>query len=211
MSGLGFILLLQSAAALDTLPLGAAPPAVVFDGVVGDAEWGRPDLSLPAPGGGARIWLRQDSTAVYLAAQISDSTYSWMDDFVVSVHVGGPAASGPGPDDFQWYLRRLLDSSVVYRGKDGRWHPPRDDPDWRLGAAREGAGWEARSASGADGWSLELRLDPAYLAGRANGPARIAFRVFDNAPMGWHAWPARWRRQATEVEGRPELWALVGD
>lgn len=209
MSGLGFIVLLQSTAALDTLPVGGVPPGVVFDGVVASEEWGVPDLSVPAPGGGARIWLRGDSTAVYVAAQISDATPNWGDDLVVSVHVGGPAASAPGHDDFQWDLRRLLDSSVVYRGKDGRWHPPRDDPDWRLGAAREGAGWEVRSASGADGWSLELRLDRAYLAGRAGGPARIAFRFFDNAPMGWHAWPERWRQQPTEVEDRPERWAVV--
>ncbi|HXG45348.1 MAG TPA: hypothetical protein VNJ71_11380 [Gemmatimonadales bacterium] len=211
MSGLGIVLLLQSAAALDTLPVRAAPPAAVFDGAVGSAEWGVPDLSISAPGGGARIWLRGDSTAVYVAARISDSTSHWGDDLVVSVHVGGPAGSAPGHDDFQWDLRRLLDSSVVYRGKDGRWHPPRDDPDWRLGPAREGAGWEVRSESGTDGWSLELRLDRAYLAGREGGPARIAFRIFDNAPRGWHAWPGRWRRQPTEVEDRPELWAVVTD
>ena len=67
------------------------------------------------------------------------------------------------------------------------------------------------------GWSLNatgLSLaapHPAYFTEGGASPPRLALRVFDNEPMGWFPWPRpAGIRQPTEVERRPELWAVVG-
>jgi hypothetical protein len=182
----------------------------VFDGRIDSAEYGAPSLVLPRPGGEVRLWLRRDHDWVYLAASLPDSSYYWGDDLVISLDTGGDRAAGPQHDDFQWYFRRALDSSVVFRGDGGTWRAPRDDPDWRLGAGREGGGWEVRSASDAAGWSLELRLDLQYF--RQAGPRApgLAIRVYDDEPQSWVPWPGAVAvRQPTEVERRPDLWAPV--
>jgi hypothetical protein len=60
------------------------------------------------------------------------------------------------------------------------------------------------------GWSLELKLDQAYFGEAGTGAPGMAFRVYDNDPHGWHIWPApAGIKQATEVERRPALWAVV--
>ncbi len=135
----------------------------------------------------------------------------WGDDFVVSLDTRGDGAPSPQHDDFQLDFRRVLDSSVVYRGRDGRWQPPRGDPDWRLGAERSGGGWEVSGRNEAKGWSVLIRLDPAWLEGEAGRRPRIAFRIYDDAPGGWFAWPApRNRGPATTVEQSPATWSVVG-
>jgi hypothetical protein len=174
------------------------------------AEYGAPSLAIAIPGGQARLWLRRAGDAVYVAAFIPDSTPSWMDDLVISLDTGGDRATAPQHDDFQWYFRRVLDSSVVLRGEQGAWRVPRDDPDWRLGSVREGGGWEVRSESTARGWSLELRLDAAYFTEARGRLPGIAFRIFDNEPQGWFTWPApAGLAQPVELERRPDRWAAV--
>src|SRR6185295_13019410 len=98
--------------------------------------------------------------------------------------------------DFQWSLRRMLDSSVVYRGRAGHWSPPLDDPDWRVGAARGGGGWEVSGSDGDRGWTIVLRLDPAWWDGEAGRRPGIAFRIHDGDPNAWYPWPA----QATSAD-----------
>lgn len=204
------ILLVAAGLLGDTLRLVPATRPPVFDGVASVGEYGAPSLELQRPGGVTQLWLRRDSAFVYLAAAMPDSSFYWGDDLVVSLDVHGDRDAGPGHFDFQWYFRRVLDSSVVYRGDAGRWRAPLDDPDWRLGPARDGGGWEVRSVSTGSRWSLEVRFDAEYFtppAGRATG---LAIRLYDDGPQSWVAWPRPASvRQATEVERRPALWASV--
>jgi hypothetical protein len=101
-------------------------------------------------------------------------------------------------------------TAAVFRGLNGRWEPPRDDPDWRLGRDRSGGGWEVSARDSPRGWSLLLRLDPAWFAGADGALPRVAFRVYQNAPSGWFAWPpARGTAPSTTVERTPSLWAEV--
>lgn len=195
----------------DTVRVAPVTRAPVFDGRADSAEYGAPTLSIARPEGQVDLWLRHDSAWVYLAARLPDSTVYWGDDLVISLDTRGDRSAAPDHDDFQWYFRRTLDSSVVFRGNDaGRWQPPRGDPDWRLGKDREGGGWAVRSVDDGRGWSLELRLDMAYL--REAGAARpaLAIRTYDNDPGGWRSWPMpAGVKQAAEVERRPSLWAVV--
>lgn len=186
----------------------AVPP--VFDGRVSEAEYGAPSIEIPRPGGVIRLWLRRDSAFVYVAAWIPDSSVAWSDALLLSLDTGGDRSPGPMHDDFQWEFRRVLDSSVVFRGDGGRWRVPRDDPDWRLGAGREGGGWEVRSASDAVGWSVEFRVDPYYLSQAPGRLPGLALRIHDDDPQAWYIWPAApGLRQPTELERRPGLWAAV--
>lgn len=203
-----FLLLLGLA---DTLRVTPAARPLTFDGQASVAEYGAPTLELVRAAGVVRVWARSDSAGVMLAVQLADPTPSWQDDVVLSLDTGGDRAAGPMHDDFQWYFRRVLDSSVVYRGEGGQWRAPRDDPDWRMGPARDGGGWEVRAASDSAGWSLEFRLDRAYFREARDGRVPgLALRVFDDDPQGWLAWPAApGLKQPTEVEQRPALWAPV--
>lgn len=199
------VLLLQ-----DTIPLLPAERAPRFDGRADSAEYGAASVVLERPAGAVPVWLRRDGAFVYLAARIADTSFYWGDDFVISLDTRGDGGSGPGHDDFQWYFRRALDSSVVYRGEAGKWRAPRDDPDWRLGASRSGGGWEVRVASDAAGWSLELRLEAGWFGEATTGLPRLALRTYDDAPQGWFPWPdPPGLPQPTIVERRPELWGVV--
>jgi hypothetical protein len=205
-----FLGLLGPLLATDTVRIEPMERAPVFDGRADTAEYGRPSLIIDRPGGAVLVWLRSHAGQVYLAARLPDSTWYWGDDLVICLDTRGDRATGPMHDDFQWYFRRAMDSSVVFRGDAGKWRAPRDDPDWRLGREREGGGWEVRSADRPDGWSLELRLDAAYLSEAGAGHPGLAIRVYNDDPAGWHAWPSpAGIRQATEVERRPELWSVV--
>jgi hypothetical protein len=170
---------------------------------------GPPQLHLPTGQGVAGVWLLQASDSFFVAASIPDTTPYWGDDLVVSINTKGEGGATPGHDDFQWYFRRTLDSSVVYRGRGGRWEAPRGDPDWRLGTDRSGGGWEVSGCSDARSWSLVLRLDPAWLKAGEGRLPRLAFRIYDNSPQGWFAWPAPAGVTPVSVERTPSLWAWV--
>ncbi len=204
------MLALLIAVSLDTVRLVPTLRPPVFDGRASTEEYGAPSIEIASTGGGIRIWLRRDSTFIYLAAALPDTSFYWGDDLVVSLDVQGDRDPAPGHFDFQWCFRRVLDSSVVYRGDGGHWRVPQDDPDWRLGPAREGGGWEVRSQSVATGWTLEVRFDPEYFRppdGRSSG---LAVRSYNDAPQGWYAWPLPASiRQPAEVERHPALWAVV--
>jgi hypothetical protein len=172
---------------------------------------GVPSLHINTGQGAASIWLLRARDSAFVLARIPDSSYYWGDDLVISLDVSGDRGPVPGHDDFQWYFRRALDSSVVYRGRGGRWEAPRGDPDWRLGASREGGGWTVGSRSDAAGWWLVLRLDGAWLQGEAGRRPGIAFRVYDDGPSGWFAWPApAGGRQPSSIEKVPDRWGTVG-
>jgi hypothetical protein len=190
---------------VDIRSIGRPPPSNVS---VDSAELGTPQIRMHTGQGTALVWLLRASDTVFIAASIPDSTPYWGDDFVLSLDTRGDAAPSPQHDDFQLDFRRALDSSVVYRGRNGRWEPPRGDPDWRLGADRSGGGWEVSGHNDGRGWSLLLRMDPAWFLGEEGRRPRIAFRIYDDAPGGWFAWPRPGGvGPASTVEVTPALWA----
>ena len=166
----------------------AVPPAA--DARLDSAAWGAPQITIVTRSGRASVWLLRAADTVFVVTRVPDRTPSWADAVSVCLDVAGDRAPVPAHDDFQFTLRRVLDSSVVYRGRNGRWQPPLDDPDWRLGATHAGGGWEAEAASDKAGWSLVVRLDPAWFAGERGRPPGIAFIVHDDDPNSWSAWPA---------------------
>ena len=198
------------AAPRDTVPVRLVE-SVPADPSPGAAALGEPSIRIGTGQGAASIWLLRTRDSAFVVARIPDSTYYWGDDLVISLDISGDRGTVPGHDDFQWYFRRSLDSSVVYRGRGGRWEAPRGDPDWRLGRSREGGGWTVDSRSEPTGWSLVLRLDAAWLEGEAGRRPGVAFRIYDDSPGGWFAWPRPvGRNQASGVERVPDLWGRVG-
>jgi hypothetical protein len=195
----------------DTLTVRTVEHAPAVERLADSAAWGAPQIRLRTRQGTASVWLLGAAASVYLVAVIPDSTFYWGDDLVVSLDTEGDRADAPQHDDFQWYLRRVLDSSAVYRGRAGRWGAPQGDPDWRLGPGRGGAGWDVRAAEEGPGggWAVVLRLDAGWL-GLSRTGAGLAVRIYDDRPGGWFAWPPPPTGvRTTGVEGRPDLWATV--
>jgi hypothetical protein len=202
-----FLLAAQTADTLTIHPI-ARPPRP--DTSIDSAQLGTPQVRLRTRQATAFVWLLRSADTIFIAASIPDTTPYWGDDFVLSLDTQGDGAPNLQEDDFQWYLRRVLDSSVVFRGRGGRWEPPRGDPDWRLGRERSGGGWEISGRNEPRGWTFLLRLDPAWFGGEGDHRPRIAFRIYDDAPSGWFAWPGPpGAAPATNVERSPALWAPV--
>jgi hypothetical protein len=201
------LLQLRSADTIAVSRLEKSPsPSIAIDSV----KLGPPQVRMPTGQGSALVWLLRTGDTVFIAASISDTSQYWGDDFVLSLDTRGDGAADPQHDDFQWYFRRTIDSSVVYRGRNGHWQPPRDDPDWRLGRDRSGGGWEVAAQNRSNGWSLLLRLAPEWFQGENGARPRIAFRVYDNSPDGWFSWPApKGTEPATLVERTPSRWVPV--
>jgi hypothetical protein len=205
---LGVLLVLQLS--VDTLQIGriAVPPAPAQ--IADSHRYGSPQVTLRTAQGSSLIWFLQSADTFFVAAAISDSTGYWGDGFALSIDLNGDAGGSPGHDDFHWEFRRVLDSSVVFRGRNGRWEPPKGDPDWRLGRDRSGGGWEVSSRNSPKGWSVLLRLDPIWLAGSEGRLPRLAVRIYDNDPHGWFAWPlAKGTPQPASVEQTPDFWAPI--
>lgn len=206
---LPLLCLLQSAAP-DTLSIRSIERPPAPGAVIDSVHYGPSQLQLRTRQGVARIWFLRAADTFFVAARILDSTRYWGDDFVLSLDTRGDGGESPQHDDFQLYFRRVLDSSVVFRGRLGRWEPPKGDPDWRLGANRSGGGWEVSAVDRAEGWDLLLRLDPAWLQGAEGRLPRLAVSIFDDDPQGWFAWPLpHGTPQASSVERIPDLWAAV--
>ena len=194
----------------DTLKVGEIPRPPPPSASIDTLTLGVPSLRIQTGQGTALVWCVRAMDTLFIAARVPDSTPYWGDDFVVSLDTRGDGAASPQHDDFQLDFRRVLDSSVVYRGRDGRWQPPRGDPDWRLGAERSEGGWEVSGHNEAKAWSLLVRLDPAWLEGEAGRRPRIAFRIYDDAPGGWFTWPPPHALGlARMVEDSPEAWIPV--
>jgi hypothetical protein len=200
------LLLALQLAVPDTLrirPIDRPPPAAA---VIDRISLGSPQVRIQTGQGTALVWLLRARDTAFVVASIPDSTPYWGDDFVLSIDTGGDGGPTPQHDDFQLYFRRVLDSSVVYRGRNGRWEPPRGDPDWRIGRERSGGGWEVSGRDQTRDWTVLLRLDPAWLKGEAGRLPRIAFRIYDN-DRGWFTWPSPIRgHSATEIERTPSAW-----
>ena len=161
------------------------------DGRIDSLRGARPRSAFRRGRGSASIWLLRAADTVFVAAAIPDRTRAWDDGAGRLPRRVRRSRPAPAHDDFQWSLQRALDSSVVYRGRGGRWTPPLDDPDWRLGAARGGGGWEVTGIDGEPGWTVVLRLDPAWWRASAGRRPAIGFRIHDDDPNAWYSWPAR--------------------
>ena len=184
------------------------PPA---DASLDSAAWGAPQITISTRSGPASVWLLRAADSVFVVASVPDRTPSWADAVSICLDLSGDRAPAPAHDDFQFTLRRVLDSSVVYRGRNGRWQPPLDDPDWRVGPTHAGGGWEVAAATDAAGWSLVLRLDPAWLVGEGGRRPGIAFIVHNDDPSSWSAWPSRSDGSLPQdLDRAPSTWASVG-
>ncbi len=187
---LAVVLLLQlSAPAPDTIVPRVVARAPAPGEPPDSAHFGPPQARLRTGQGSALVWLARAADSVYVVAAIDDATPSPADALVISLNTGGERGARPGQADFQWVFRRVLDSSVVYRGRSGRWEAPRSDPDWRLGTERSGGGWTVTSAERGSCWWLVLRLDPAWLDGIEESRPAIAFGLRTNRFGEWSSWP----------------------
>jgi hypothetical protein len=191
----------------DTLRLRAIARPPAADGRIDSAAWGPPQLRIATAQGHASVWLLRAADTAFVAVAVPDRSRSWADGVALCFDVAGDRAAAPAHDDFQWSVQRVLDSSVVYRGRAGRWEPPRDDPDWRLGADRAGGGWEVSGADDGAVWSFVLRLDPAWLDGEQGRRPGIGFQIHDDDPNGWYSWPAVTTPAGAKLlERTPALW-----
>ncbi len=194
----------------ETLHIRALSHAPRFSGHVDSLEYGSPSLMISKPSGLVRVWVLRWRHDVYIAALIDDATPYWGDDFVVSLDPLGDRSAAPDQDDRQWYFRRVLDSSVVFSGLDGRWRPPKDDPRGRMGAQRSGRRWAVREVSDRGRWSLVLKLDVRWFTRSVLRRPGLGFRTFDDSPAGWYTWPATPPGLGVrDLERRPDLWAVV--
>jgi hypothetical protein len=198
-------------AAVDTLRIRDVLAAPSPNGRFDTLPWGAPQITIPTRQGTVSLWLLRAMDTVFVAGTMPDRSDSWADVIAVCLDVAGDRTPKPGHDDFQFALHRLLDSSVVYRGSNGRWQPPRDDPDWRVGPTHGGGGWEAAAVSDGRGWSVVLRLDPAWVAGSEGRWPAIAFVVHDDDPNGWYRWPVPYGTEAAvPIEDSPTAWIPIG-
>jgi hypothetical protein len=190
----------------DTLAVARLAAAPVVDGRVGQREYGTPTLDFATAAGDVRVWLGRQGDFIYLAAILPDSTFYWGDDFVISLDPDGSGGSSPGEGDRQWYVRRVLDSSVVAVANQGSWFPPSHQPAV-LGSTHHYPDWDVAVTSSATEWTVELRVRAAVLRPGLAAP-RIAFRTYNDQPAGWWSWPAPPPGvPAQRVEQSPDLWA----
>ena len=183
--------------------------------IVASADPGRLDRASGSAVGAIRpgkawrsIWLLRAADSAFVVARMPDGAVSGAMIWSSASTSSGDGGAFPGHDDFQWYFRRTLDSSVIYRGRGGRWEAPRGDPDWRLGAAREGGGWTVGQAT-PRGWSLVLRLDRAWLAGESGRRPAIAFRVTTTVPAAGS--PGQPAAAGDGVERSPDRWGVESE
>lgn len=192
----------------DTLTVPPLAQAPILDGLVTEREYGAPALQVVTAAGVVRVWLGRQGGYLYLAAVIPDSSFYWGDDFVVSLDPNGRGGPQPDVDDRQWYLRRVLDSSVVRlvtAVDSGRWWASSQAPA-TLGASRHHADWDIASTSWLSGWAVELRVRESVVHPGTSAP-RMALRTYNDRPQGWWSWPkAPPGVAAHRVDRVPELW-----
>jgi hypothetical protein len=188
----------------DSLDVRRLVRAPMLDGRVDDAEYGAPSIRIATAAGAVTAWVGRHDGYLYIAASLPDSSFYWGDDFVVSLDPDGSGGSNPGDGDRQWYLRRMLDSSVVLTATGGRWETP-GKPTPMLGATRHHADWDVASASMPSGWTIELRIRESALSA-----PRLALRTYNDAPRGWWSWPAPAAGVlAQRVERSPDQWVVL--
>jgi hypothetical protein len=189
----------------DTLNVARLASAPVMDGRVGDRAYGLPTLQFCTAAGSVRVWLGRHDDFLYIAADLPDSTFYWGDDLVVSIDPAGRGGDSPAAGDRQWYLRRVLDSSVVAVAESGRWYSRGHEPA-ALGATRHHAEWDVASSSSPKGWMVELRVRTTVIKPGAAAP-RLALRTYNDQPAGWWSWPAPPVGMSPQrVERTPALW-----
>ena len=188
----------------DTVDVRRLDRAPAFDGRIADGEYGTATIRLTTAAGVVSAWVARHDGYLYIAASLPDSTFYWGDDLVVSIDPDGSGGTAPGNGDRQWYLRRMLDSSVVSTASGGRWQTP-GQPTPMLGAVRHRDDWEVASTSTTAGWAIELRIRESALSA-----PRMALRTYNDAPQGWWSWPAPAAgTPAQRVERNPDSWTVL--
>jgi hypothetical protein len=195
-------------ATADTLLARPIRPEPAIDGVILANEYPERAALIEMEHGAASIWIARTNGYIYIAAAITDTSFYWGDDFVISLSPSGNTGGAVQAGDRQWYLRRVLDSSVVFAptaAEGGRWSSPGREPPM-LGKRRSGDDWEVASRSTGKGWTIELRIRETSVKPGAALP-RIAFRTYNDVPRGWWSFPAPAPgAPAQRVERTPSLW-----
>jgi hypothetical protein len=190
--------------ASDTLDVRRVSRAPNLDGRVDAGEYGASAIRIATAAGEVSAWVGRHDGYLYIAASVPDSSFYWGDDLVVSIDADGSGGANPGDGDRQWYVRRLLDSSVVLTAAGGRWQTP-GRPTPMLGATRHDPDWDLASSSTASGWVIELRIRESTL----DAP-RMALRTYNDAPRGWWSWPLPPAgTPAQRVERNPDSWVVL--
>ncbi|MEO7456191.1 MAG: hypothetical protein ABIY52_08005 [Gemmatimonadaceae bacterium] len=203
-AGVVVLLVAQGPAPVSVTALAKAP---VMDGHVAKGEYGPATLKFTTRQGEASVWMRRHGGFVYIAATLPDTSMYWGDDFVISMDLDGNAGSAPDVGDRQFYLRRALDSSVVFvvdAPARGHWLVPGQMPPL-LRATRHTADWDVAGSSSPSEWSVELRVKESLFSKKAQ--PRIAFRTYNDKPKGWTSLPkASVDSMTIKVERNPSLW-----
>lgn len=190
----------------ESLTVRSAAKAPALDGRIGAKEYGAPAVRMPLSSGEATVRVARHGGYVYIAATLPDTSVYWGDDFVVSLDANGSGGEAPDVGDRQWYLRRVLDSSVVFTvdaAARGRWLPPGTTPPL-IGATRHNAAWDVAATSSRAEWSVELRIKESLFV--AGSPPRISFRTYNDKPRGWFSWPQALDGKPLSVERAPAQW-----
>jgi hypothetical protein len=147
-----FVLLAGSAPSLTVRTAAKAP---VVDGRIAPNEYAAPSVRIALAAGEATVRLTRHGGYVYIAATLPDTSMYWGDDFVVNLDANGSGGAAPDIGDRQWYLRRVLDSSVVFvvdAAARGRWLPPGVTPSLPRATSRSGT-WRRRHRRASGTWS----------------------------------------------------------
>jgi hypothetical protein len=191
----------------ESITVTTAKKAPVVDGKVFSAEYGAPKLRFPGVSGDVSVSLTRSGGYLYIAAELPDTSMYWGDDFVVSFDLNGSGGDTPDVGDQQWYLRRVLDSSVVFvvdQAAKGRWVAAGITPPL-LKEKRHDADWDVASSSTAQGWSVELRVREGIIPKGAK--PRVTFRTYNDKPRGWRSYPKAAADSLTlRVERNPGMW-----
>ena len=192
--------------AAQAITVATASKAPVVDGRIAPKEYGAPSVRIALAAGEATVWLTRHGGYVYIAALLPDTSMYWGDDFVVNLDANGSGGAAPDIGDRQWYLRRVLDSSVVFvvdAAAKGRWLPPGVTPPL-LGRARHTKEWDLAASSSPREWYVELRVSEKLFApGRQ---PRISFRTYNDKPRGWYTFPQALDGKPLSMERVPDQW-----
>lgn len=189
------------------VPVAAKAP--VLDGRVAKNEYAAPTVRIAVPLGEVQVSMTRHGGYLYIAAVLPDTSMYWGDDFVVSFDANGSGGAAPDVGDRQWYLRRVLDSSVVFvvdAAAKGRWNPDGVTPKL-LGGKRHDDVWDVAASSTATGWSVELRIRESLFS--AGHPPRVSFRTYNDKPRGWFTFPQALDGKPLSVERVPLQWVAL--
>jgi len=166
-----------------------------IDGIISPGEWDDANsIMFFNDQGEINMYFKHNDTTLYFMSHIVDSTYYWGDDIVIDIDTEHNGELHPQPDDYQFYIRRDVNTSEINRGSGSGWEPV-PEGEWA------GLVWNETS-SDATTWTAELSISYTFLNLTAGDQIMgIQFRSYDDNPQGWYNWPE------DSDETWPDSWA----